>query len=60
MLCNLFSRQIFISVVMLFRNFDVCFCVLEFLFIFCMCVCKYSIDFVCTHCSFVPINIFNH
>jgi len=25
MLCNLFSRHIFVSVVMLLRNFDLCF-----------------------------------
>jgi len=62
MLCNLFSRHIFISVVMLcnFRNFDFCFVyckVRKFCLFFCMRVCNYRIDFV--H-SFVPINIFNH
>ena len=60
MLCNLFSRHIFVSVVMLFRNFHLCFVyckVRNFYLFFCMRVCKYGIDFV--H-SFVPINTFNH
>ena len=58
MLCNLLSRHIFVSVVMLFRNFDLCFVyckVRNFYLCFCMRVFKYGIDFV--H-SFVPIHTF--
>jgi len=40
MLCNLFSRHIFVSVVMLFRNFGLCFvyCKVRNFYLFSACV----------------------
>jgi len=60
MLGTLFSRHIFVSVIMLFRNliFDFVYCIVgNFCLFFCMRVCKYGLDFL--H-RFVPIKTFNH